>query len=335
MATNARSDFADRIWRGEVTPGANQASTGGKPLTINEMKNAIAELYDRSNAQDFSVFDEMFAPEFVSYGGAGFQDLNGAEEFRQLYIQFISSMPDLNFRVENVVAEGNLCGVRGTLSGTHKGNFMGFAPPTGKRITWTGTAIFRFNENGLMDARWQEWDGLSVMQQMGVIPAQNGNATPPPIPVPPYVAGGEYSSPATNKAMTRRLIEELWGQGKIETADEIFHPLATSPSEPQLPPGPDGFKGIRRMLQVGMPDYHIDEIKAMLADGDQVLAWFTQSGTQTGEMMGMPPSGKKASWGEMLILRFAGGKVVESWHNLDMLGMLQQLGVGGTPSAGA
>jgi predicted ester cyclase len=335
MVTNARSDFADKIWRGEVTPGANQASTGSRSLTINEMKDAMVKLYDRSNAQDFSVFDELFAPDFVSYGGAGFQDLHGAEEFRQLYIQFISSIPDLNFRVENVVVEGSLCGVRGTLSGTHKGNFMGFAPPTGKLISWTGTAIFRFNTNGLMDARWQEWDGLSVMQQMGVIPAPSTNGARPPVPIPPYIARGEYSSPVENKAATRRFIDEFWSQGKLDVADEIFHPLATSPSEPQLPPGPDGFKAVRRMTQAAMPDYHVDEIKEILADGDQVLAWFIQSGTQTGEFMGIPPTGKKATWGEILILRFAGGKVVESWHNLDMLGMFQQLGVGETPSAGA
>jgi predicted ester cyclase len=72
----------------------------------------------------------------------------------------------------------------------------------------------------------------------------------------------------------------------------------------------------------------------LLADGQYILGRFTQSGTQTGELMGIPPTGKKATWGEIGILRFAGGQVVESFYNVDMLGLMQQLGVG-SASAGA
>lgn len=332
MEANIRNNFAAKIWLGEVTPGLSKGI--GRPLTINEMKDAIVRLYDESNAQNFAVFDEMFSTDFVSYGGAGFQDLHGAEEFRNLYIQFISSMPDLNFRVEQVVVETNLLGVRGTLSGTHKGNFMGFAPPTGKKITWTGTAIFRFNDAGLMDARWQEWDGLSVMQQMGVIPAQPGSDRPVKIPVPPYIAAGEYSSPGENKEMVLRFFKEFWNERKLEVADQIFHPQATSPSAPDLPVGPEGVKVIASMFHNAFPDYHIDIID-LLADGDMVLVRFSQQGTHQGELFGIPTTGKKVTWGEIGILRFAGGQVVESWYNVDLLGLMQQLGVGGSTASGA
>jgi predicted ester cyclase len=87
------------------------------------------------------------------------------------------------------------------------------------------------------------------------------------------------------------------------------------------------------MFRSAMPDYHM-EIIDLLADGDLVLARFIQSGTQTGELLGIPATGKKATWGEIGILRFAGGQVVESWYNVDMLGLMQQLGVG-SASAGA
>ena len=99
-----------------------------------------------------------------------------------------------------------------------------------------------------------------------------------------------------------------------------------------LPKGPAAVKILTTMFRTAMPDYHMDIID-LLADGDYVLARFTQSGTQTGELMGMPATGKKATWGEMGILRFAGGQVVESWYNVDMLGMFQQLGVGGDGAA--
>jgi predicted ester cyclase len=323
--------LAEKIWQGALSTTGVKFTAPGRPLTINEMKDAMVRLYDESNKANFAVFDEMFAPDFVSYGGAGFQDLVGAEAFRQLYTQFLSSMPDLTFRVDQVVAEGNLCGVRGRLGGTHKGNFMGFAPPTGKYISWTGTAIFRFDENGLMDARWQEWDGLSVMQQMGVIPTPPGGA-PAPEPIPPHVPSG-YSSPIQNKAAIRRLIEEVWNQDNLAAIDELYHPQATFPSNPSVN-GSQGLKAMVPMFRRAFPDLHF-EIKTLLADGDMVLAWLTQSGTQNGELMGIPATGKSAKWGQILITRFAAGKIVESWSNEDILGLMQQLGLGGGASSGA
>jgi predicted ester cyclase len=323
---------AEMVWNGTAKPGIAYAGTG-RPMTVNEMKDAMVRLYDESNNANFNVFDEMLAPDFISYGGAGFQDLIGPQAFRDLYTQFLTSLPDLHFRVDQVVAEGNLCGVRGRLSGTHKGNFMGFAPPTGRFISWTGTAIFRFDRNGLMDARWQEWDGLSVMQQMGVIPAPEGTSfAPPPEPVPPHPTG--YSSPVQNKRAMRRLIEEVFNAGNLAIADQIYHPEATYPSQPGLAVGSEGIRTIMNRVQHAMPDYHV-EFKNLITDGDMILAWLEQSGTQTGEFNGVPATGRKVHWGQIIIARFVAGKIVESWSNEDILGLMQQLGVGGGASSGA
>ena len=61
-----------------------------------------------------------------------------------------------------------------------------------------------------------------------------------------------------------------------------------------------------------------------------MAARFCQGGTHDGDLMGIAPTGKKASWSEIGILRIADGKVVESWYDVDMLGMMGQLGVGGS-----
>lgn len=334
MAITGRARLAHDVWNGIALPVESQSIPRGRPLSINEMKAATVYLFDEANRQNLGVFEELFSEDFVSYGGAGFQDLYGAAAFRNLYEQFLAAMPDLTFRVDNIIAEGNMLGVRGTLSGTHKDNFMGFAPPTGKFVSWTGTAILRFNNQGLIDERLQEWDGLQVMQQMGVIPTPPGGNGSLPEPVPPHVVGGRYTSPLENKALVRRFLDEVWNKGNLAVADEIFHPKATSPSAPQLPTGAEGVKILTTMFRNAMPDYHL-EIIDLLADGQQVLVRFTQTGTQQGELMGIPASGKKATWGEIGILRFAGGQVVESWYNVDMLGMMQQLGVGSDVSAGA
>jgi predicted ester cyclase len=327
-----KASFAEEIWMGGATSGVNQTAPG-RPLTVNEMKAAVVHLFDEANRANLDVFHELLAPDFISYGGAGFQDLNGPEAFKQLYIQFFQSLPDLAFRVTHAVTDGNTCGVRGVLSGTHKGNFMGFAPPTGKFVCWTGTALMRFNKDGLIDARWQEWDGLSVMQQMGVVPGAPASDANQPDPPAPQSLTSVYTSPDSNKRLFKQLVDELWNKGNLDFADGVFHPQAVYAGHSELPIGSQGLKASVAMLRSAMPDLHA-EFKTLLADSDLVLGWFSQSGTQTGSLMGLPASGKQATWGRIIIARFAGGQIVETWSNEGMLELMQQLGVGG-PSAGA
>jgi predicted ester cyclase len=128
-----------------------------------------------------------------------------------------------------------------------------------------------------------------------------------------------------NKQIMRRMIEEVWNQGNLATADELFAPTHTSPSAPQLPPGSEGVKFLVKAFREAMPDYHMN-IDLILADENQVVGRFTQSGTHTGsDLMGMKTSGRKATWTEIGVLRIDNGKIVESWYEVDMLSMIQQL----------
>jgi predicted ester cyclase len=130
-----------------------------------------------------------------------------------------------------------------------------------------------------------------------------------------------------NKAIMRRMVEEVWNKGNLAAADELFAPNHTSPSAPDLPPGPASVKMLASMFRAAMPDYHID-IDMIVADEKQVAARFTQSGTHSGaELMGMKPTGKKATWTEIGVLQIQDGKVVQSWYEVDMLSMINQLTV--------
>ncbi len=68
-------------------------------------------------------------------------------------------------------------------------------------------------------------------------------------------------------------------------------------------------------------------IEDMLADGDKVTTRFTEHGSQQGELMGAPPSGKSFTLDGITISRFENGTIVEVWGVFDRLGMLQQLGL--------
>ena len=132
----------------------------------------------------------------------------------------------------------------------------------------------------------------------------------------------------------RRFIDEVWNKGNLEVAEEIFHPEATSPSAPTLPPGAAGVNFIVKMMRDAFPDYWM-EITHLVAEDDRVAARFRQGGTHNGDLMGIAPTGKKVEWTEIGILRIADGKVVESWYDVDMLGLMGQLGVGGSVAATA
>lgn len=139
--------------------------------TAEERKALIYRMYDETNKGNIDVLHEILADDFVSYGGAGFQDLHGPQAFIDLYHTFVAAFPDLKFNVQQVVIGDDMAAVRGIQTGTHEGNFLGMVPPTGKSVEWTGTAIFRFNDEGKIVERWQDLDNLSLFQQLGVIPA--------------------------------------------------------------------------------------------------------------------------------------------------------------------
>ncbi len=67
-------------------------------------------------------------------------------------------------------------------------------------------------------------------------------------------------------------------------------------------------------------------IDDLIAEGDEVVARLTASATQTGELMGMPPTGKRYTIAEIHIFRIGDGLIVEHWHQFDQLGMMRQLG---------
>ena len=92
-----------------------------------------------------------------------------------------------------------------------------------------------------------------------------------------------------------------------------------------MPPTREGFKAWLTGFRTAFPDLRYtlhDEI----AEGDRVVQRATGHGTMKGEMQGMPPSGKSATWEEVHITRYENGKAVEHWGVVDQMGMLAQLG---------
>jgi predicted ester cyclase len=104
-----------------------------------------------------------------------------------------------------------------------------------------------------------------------------------------------------NKEIVRRIYDELWNGRNLEVADELIaHPF-----------GPEEMKGTIRMVTRGFPD-NVHRVEEMIAEG---------------EIMGIPPTGRKIAVNEIHIYRLENGKAVEHRVGRDDLGAMRQLGV--------
>ncbi len=130
-----------------------------------------------------------------------------------------------------------------------------------------------------------------------------------------------------NKAMLRRVWEEAFNKGDLAVANEIMttNYVYRGPMGQELI-GPEGFMQVVTMFRTAFPDIHAT-LEDMFAEGDKVAHRTTIRGTHKGDLMGIAPTGKQVTVSATVISRFAGGKEVEAWSNIDMLGMFQQLGV--------
>jgi steroid delta-isomerase-like uncharacterized protein len=89
--------------------------------------------------------------------------------------------------------------------------------------------------------------------------------------------------------------------------------------------GPQALKQVWASLLRAFPDLHVT-IEDLIAEGDKVVARNTVTGTQQGEYMGRPPTGKPVTYNEIFILRFANGRIAETWGVVDVLSQMRQLG---------
>jgi steroid delta-isomerase-like uncharacterized protein len=127
------------------------------------------------------------------------------------------------------------------------------------------------------------------------------------------------------KAVVRRFIDEVFVAGRMESVDDLVAPDFVPHSWPGTGPGPAELKRAMSRVFTGLSDVTMT-IEEMIAEGDLVAVRLTAHAVQSGEFMGMPPSGKAYTIPEIHIFRVSDGKIAEHWGQADMLGMMRQLG---------
>jgi steroid delta-isomerase-like uncharacterized protein len=134
---------------------------------------------------------------------------------------------------------------------------------------------------------------------------------------------------AENEALIRYWFEEVWNKGRAEVIDEMFaedvliHGLGEGGSDLH---GPDAFKVFHSQFMGAFPDIHIT-VEDVLSGEDRTAARFSGTATHTGPHLGVEATGKKVTFTGMTFTRWRNGQIVEGWNNVDIAGILQQVGV--------
>ena len=120
----------------------------------------LEEAWNQSNLE---VVDEIF-DRYISHQPDGSVHERGPEDVKRFVGEFRSAFPDLHLIIEEQLAEGDKVVSRGTIRGTHQGEFRSMAP-TGEEMEIPGMAVFRFSEEGKVVESWDSYDQLSLMRQ--------------------------------------------------------------------------------------------------------------------------------------------------------------------------
>lgn len=134
-------------------------------MTTDQNKATAISFLERLD-KDQSAIEECFASDCVA-NLPGNPDPTDRAGFQQFVAMLYTAFPDLHHEVEQQIAEGDTVVTVINVKGTHKGDFMGMIPPTGKQVEFEDIMITRFQEGTVVEL-WAQLDLLMLFQQLGI-----------------------------------------------------------------------------------------------------------------------------------------------------------------------
>jgi predicted ester cyclase len=266
------------------------------------------------------------------YIGATYSDHNpppiaskkpGMAGLKETFDIALGIFSDFKHVVDDQVAEDDKVATRVTGSGRHVGPFLGI-PPSNKMVTMSGIAIHRV-ANGKLVEHWGQVDALGLLAQMGAIAAP---ATPATLAPPKIVRTSQdrILSAAEMKERIRRLFDEGMNRRNRAVVAELIAAEYVNYSMPMPSPGPAGLNAVIDGFFAAFPDLQI-VIDDVVAETDKAATRGHFTGTHKGTFMNVPATGKSVTVSYIDIWRAHNGRFVENWVNIDLFGLMVQLGV--------
>jgi steroid delta-isomerase-like uncharacterized protein len=126
--------------------------------------------YERISAGDIDGFGDLMADDFVEHDTAAGELPPTKEGTLEFFRVLLTAFPDMRMDVDDLISSDDKTVARVTATATHKGEFMGI-PATGKRVELQLIDIMRFDDAGRVCEHWGQADMVSLMQQLGALPA--------------------------------------------------------------------------------------------------------------------------------------------------------------------
>ena len=137
-------------------------------MTAEENIATIRRAIQAINDRDLHINPTLVTSGFIRHDLAGaFREVGGPEGVTDFLQLFLKAVPDLQIKVEDIIATENRAAIRVTMKGTHQGEFQGVAP-TGKKVKISGNHLYCFEEGKMAEA-WNLWDVATFLRQIGAL----------------------------------------------------------------------------------------------------------------------------------------------------------------------
>jgi len=272
-------------------------STLQNKLTLRNFYNHVV------NERSFYLVDEYVDAAFTDHNPEPGQD-NRRTGIKPMFQGFIEAFPDLHVTIDNMVAEGDLVCARCTIKGTHLGTFNGVAA-TGRALEIQGVDWARF-KNGKMSERWGVFDMATVMNAIGAVPGP---------------------STTDYKALSKSYYQKLdILKGDIAgLRAELLHPALKTTFAGQPTMNNESVQGFLQTLWKAFPDVR-HEMVEQVCEGNTVYNRMTVTATHKGTFAGVDATNKNVKVEVMSCQTWQNGLLTEQWINIDMVGLLMQIG---------
>lgn len=128
-------------------------------------KKAVRDCFENASQGNFDALDRILTPDYVVHP----EEVRGRDGLEALVQGYRDALSDLRVRIEHQFTEGDYVATRYTITGKHEGDLMG-TPATGKDVAFSGLTISRC-ENGRIAEEWEIVDTMSLLGQVGALPA--------------------------------------------------------------------------------------------------------------------------------------------------------------------
>ena len=295
-----------------------------------QRKDELARaFFDAVNADDEVRVDELVDRGFLSYDVRGTRSRTGLKRY---HADLRRSFSELRFDVhENVgvLVEGNLVALRTIITGTHTGEYAGFAA-TGNPIQTSASHVFRVEEDRLVE-HWPVLDTYRILVAIGAIPGvanvfqeQFLRVAPSPGGLFQERPGTEFGGPAgrpvtreESRASVRRLYDGVIATGRAEDVDTVAEGYVQNSG--WTPDGRAAFASAIVINRGAMPDGRAVQTH-MVAENNRVASRSVWDGTITA-------SGRAADFTTLDFFRIEEGLVAEHWESVDWVRAYQSFGL--------